>query len=463
MDEKVLLDWKEVHADIYSKFKQDWEAQLQKPCHETILELGDNEDADSLQQAMASLASVTSQGNFDIEQLYAKAVEQKDEAAYCLCCSLVFDDGAEQLAKAFKEKAKESGTKTITDALSDYIRFRKQNQQQETAEVTTNELNILTLRRWHYDHPEEYAEFLSLFQKAYEGDMTFIQNNFFFLIESLNFTAVKGMMAIAASLFPGNNHYVQQLTSSEGNPLKGRFAELLESTLNNEAIRERMLRKNPYLFSLYYWLVFDDGFLHAADLISHTFLQDNAPAWQKMVGSQAVEALISTSVDKAHYTKAQWQEVSRKIKKGEAKQVIKAALLDVQGRRGRKATYVILEEMLPKEHVAVLTAEIHNVLSEWKQVDDTDSVLAYIFVALVEGEITNGEYNYRTFHAAMREKFPDYNISKGFDWAEAVYNAIMPNNDDSNLNVSEKHIVRGRKYARDIRLRLLSAINPNIG
>lgn len=463
MDEKVLLDWKEAHADIYSKFKQDLETQLQKSYHETILELGDNEDVDSLQQAMTSLASVTSQGNLDIGQLYAKAVEQNDEVALCLCCYLVFDNGAEQLAKAFKEKAKESGTKTITDALSDYIRFRKQNQQQETAEVTTNELNILTLRRWHYDHPEEYAEFLSLFQKAYEGDMTFIQNNFFFLIESLNFTGVKGMMAVAASLFPGNNHYVQRLTSSEGNPLKGRFAELLESTINNEAIRERMLRKNPYLFSLYYWLVFDDGFLHAADLISHTFLQDNAPAWQKMVGSQAVEALISTSVDKAHYTKAQWQEVSRKIKKGEAKQVIKAALLDVQGRRGRKTTYVILEEMLPQEHIAVLIKEIGKVLSEWKQVDDTDSVLAYIFVALVEGEITNGEYNYRTFHAAMREKFPDCNINKGFDWAEAVYNAIIPNNDDSNLNVSEKHIVRGRRYARDIRLLLRSVINPNIG
>ncbi len=307
MDEKVLLDWKEAHADVYSKFKQDLEAQLQKPYHETILELGNYEDTDSLQQTVNSLASVTSQGNLDIEQLYVKAVEKNDDMAYCLCCYLVFDDGAEQLAKAFKEKANESGTKAITDALSDYIRFRKQNQQQETAEVTSNELNILTLRRWHYDHPEEYAEFLSLFQKAYEGDMTFIQNNFFFLIESLNFKGVKGVMAIATSLFPGNNHYVQQLTSSGGNPLKGRFAELLESTINNEAIRERLLHKNPYLFSLFYWLVFDDGFLHAADLISHTFLQDNAPAWQKMIGSQAVEALISTSVDKAHYTKTQWQ------------------------------------------------------------------------------------------------------------------------------------------------------------
>ena len=191
MDEKVLLDWKEVHADIYSKFKQDLEAQLQKPYHETILELGDNEDVDSLQQAMTSLASVTSQGNLDIEQLYAKAVEQNDEVTLCLCCYLVFDDGAERLAKAFKEKANESGAKTITDALGDYICFRKQNEQKETAEVTTNELNILTLRRWHYDHPEEYAEFLALFKKAYEGDMTFIQNNFFFLIESLNFTGVK--------------------------------------------------------------------------------------------------------------------------------------------------------------------------------------------------------------------------------------------------------------------------------
>ena len=38
MDEKVLLDWKESHADVYSKFKQDLEGQLLKPYHQTILE-----------------------------------------------------------------------------------------------------------------------------------------------------------------------------------------------------------------------------------------------------------------------------------------------------------------------------------------------------------------------------------------------------------------------------------------
>src|SRR3712207_7245090 len=42
---------------------------------------------------------------------------------------------------------------------------------QETAKITSDELNLLTLRRWHYDHPQEYADFTATFQKAYDGDM----------------------------------------------------------------------------------------------------------------------------------------------------------------------------------------------------------------------------------------------------------------------------------------------------
>ena len=112
-----------------------------------------------------------------------------------------------------------------------------------------------------------------------------------------------------------------------------------------------------------------------------------------------METLIGASIDKAHYSKAQWKEVTQKLKKGETKQVIEAALLEVQGRRGRKSTYVILEEMLPSEDATILIGEIQKVLSEWKQVDDADIILPYIFAALVKGCLTNEEYNYRTFHA----------------------------------------------------------------
>ena len=437
------------------------EGQLAQPYHQTILELGDK-DAEPLRSVLANLAAVTSKGCLDIDKLYSKAEGNGDVSAYCLCCYLAFDKGADRLLQALEEKAKEPGTQEIIDAIGDYKRFYNRNRHQESAEVTTKELNLLTLRRWHYDHPQEYADFTTMFQKAYDGDMTFINNNFFFLMEFLPFKGVKGMMKVIASMVPGNRHHEQAMTSTESSPLTGKLADQLNLSINNEAIRERLLHQNPYIFSLYYWIIFDNGFLHAADLISQTFLKPGSPFWQKFMGQRAVEALISTSIDKAHYSKAQWKEVSKKIKKGEARQVIDAALLEVEGRRGRKSTYVLLEEMLPAEHVSILTDEIQKLLQEWKQLEDTDSILAYIFAALVKGNLLCGEYNYRTFHAAVQEKFPDFHINKGYDWAEALSNAILSDDQNYNINISEDQVKRGRRYATDIKLRMLSLVNPNL-
>ncbi len=460
MDEKVLLDWKESHADVYSKFKQDLEEQLRKPYHQTILDLGDG-NAESLQSVIVNLAAMSSKDGFDIDKLYAKAVESGDASVYCLCCYLLFDNGEGRLADAIADKVEKPDAQEILDAVQEYKRFYKQNRKQEVSKITADELNILTLRRWHYDHPEEYKEFTNTFQKAYDGDMTFIQTNFFFLMEMFSTKGVKGMMKIVASLFPGNKHYQQSLMGSDENPLKGRLSEMLDSSLNNKAIRERLLHKNPYLFSLYYWIIFDNGFLHAADLISQTFLKPESPYWEKLIGRRCVEALIGASIDKARYSKAQWKEVTQKLKKGEARQVIDVALLEVQGRRGRKSTYVLLEEMLSTEHVSILTDEIQKLLQDWKQLEDTDSILAYIFAALVKGNLLCGEYNYRTFHAAVQEKFPDFHINKGYDWAEALCNAVLSDDLNYNINISEDQVKRGRRYATDIKLRLLSLVNPN--
>ena len=460
MDEKALLDWKEANKEVYSKFKQDLEEQLLKPYHQTILDLGDG-NAESLQSVIVNLAAMSSKDGFDIDKLYAKAVESGDASVYCLCCYLLFDNGEGRLADAIADKVEKPDAQEIFEAIQDYKRFYKQNRKQELSKITADELNILTLRRWHYDHPEEYKEFTNTFQKAYDGDMTFIQTNFFFLMEMFSTKGVKGMMKIIASLFPGNKHYQQSLMGSDENPLKGRLSEMLDSSLNNKAIRERLLHKNPYLFSLYYWIIFDNGFLHAADLISQTFLKPESPYWEKLIGRRCVEALIGASIDKARYSKAQWKEVTQKLKKGEARQVIDVALLEVQGRRGRKSTYVLLEEMLSTEHVSILTDEIQKLLQDWKQLEDTDSILAYIFAALVKGNLLCGEYNYRTFHAAVQEKFPDFHINKGYDWAEALCNAVLSDDLNYNINISEDQVKRGRRYATDIKLRLLSLVNPN--
>ena len=199
---------------------------MRKPYHQTILDLGDG-NAEPLKSVLVNLGAISSKDNVDINKLYSKAVETGDNSAYCLCCYLLFDNGADQLIKASIDKAKDSDTQEIINTLCEYKRFYKQNRKQETQEITSEELNLLTLRRWHYDHPKEYDEFMATFQKSYDGDMTFIQNNTFFLAEMLSFNGVKGMMKIVAALFPGNKHYQQSLMDTDGNPLKGRFGKML--------------------------------------------------------------------------------------------------------------------------------------------------------------------------------------------------------------------------------------------
>ena len=146
MDEKVLFEWKEDNSEVYSKFKQDLELELQKPYHQTILDLGDG-NAEPLQSVIANLAAISSKDDIDVEKLYCKAVKEGDTSAYCLCCYLLFDNGADRLAKVIEEKSEELGTQEIMDAVDNYKRFHDENHNRETAEITSDELNFLTLRR----------------------------------------------------------------------------------------------------------------------------------------------------------------------------------------------------------------------------------------------------------------------------------------------------------------------------
>ena len=70
MDENALLEWKEAHSDVYSKFKQDLEAQLLQPYHQNILDLGDG-NAEPLQSVIANLATISSKDDIDVEKLYS--------------------------------------------------------------------------------------------------------------------------------------------------------------------------------------------------------------------------------------------------------------------------------------------------------------------------------------------------------------------------------------------------------
>ena len=262
------------------------------------------------------------------------------------------------------------------------------------------------------------------------------------------------------SLCPGTDSYNKAQFASNNQQVYEKLTNLFTSTFNQEATKQKLLHNNPFLCSAFYWMIFDDGFVKMADLLSKTMMDDNSSIWQKSFGGQFVRSLMLTSLDKAAYTKGAWKTMG---KMGEAKEVVNSTLLKSKGHRGRKQICVLLEEMLVQPHAERLTKEIQVLLTEWKEINDADSILAYLFAALTNCKLLNDSYNYRTFHTAILEKFPSLGFKPGFDWAEALYNAIISKDGYSyNLSLSENAIQTGREQAKLISIRLRMLLSPDV-
>ena len=454
-DKEMLATWMECNLDLYHEFKDFFETILFRPEEKELIEL--YEDSNDIIFCMGALYSLA-KGISTLDEWYTDAITTKDDFSFAICCYLCFDNGLEQIKQGIEGITAFLQKTDYSEALKIFIKQKVEDERNEKPINPDRELNLLTIRRWHYDHPREYAEFLESIDKAYNGDMTFATKGFNYLMEMLSLGGVNDMMELISSFIPGTDGFMKSMTSSVNSSFHDKLSKIMESSLDNEVTRMKILNGNPHFNSTLYWLVFDNGFPKAVNLISQTLLgEDNIPLL-KMLGNEAIQSMIHTSFEKASYTKSQWKD----SKKGTIKKIVASTLLDAKGRRGRKSTFVLLEEMLPLEHTTILTGQIQKIFIEWKEADETDTILAYIFAALTKGNLLNSNYNYRTFHAAMREKFYDYHIKPGFDLAEAIYNAIIAENPDYNIIISDNQVKRGRKHTTDIKIRLQSAINPNI-
>lgn len=291
--------------------------------------------------------------------------------------------------------------------------------------------------------------------------MTFILKGMSYLAEMLSLNGIKGITELLESLCPGTESYNKAQFGSNYQQVHEKLTALFASTFNQEATKQKLLHNNPFMCSAFYWMIFDDGFVKMGDLLSKTMMGENSSVWQKGFGGQFIRSLMLTSFDKAAYTKGAWKAMG---KNGAAKEVVSSTLQASKGRRGRKQVCVLLEEMLIQPYAELLTNGIETILTEWMETNATDSVLAYIFAALTNGGLLNDSYNYRTFHTAILEKFPSLGFKFGFDWAEALYCAIINEHGDydHNLNLSEKTIQTGREQAKLMGIRLRTLLSPNV-
>lgn len=387
---------------------------------------------------------------------FSNAIKDGNVSACCLYCYLELDNGLEEMENAMTKFEQTEYAKYIKDGIHAYMEDKKR----ETQEAINKDLNLLSLRRWHYNHPEYYQDFTNLFAKAYEGDVTFFLKGMSYLTEMLSLNGIKGITELLESLCPGTESYNKAQFASNHQQVHERLTTLFASTFDQEATKQKILHNNPFMCSAFYWMIFDDGFVKMVDLLSKTMMEENSSVWLKGFGGQFVRSLMLTSLDKSAYTKSTWKAMG---KNDAAKEVVSSTLQESKGLRGRKQACVLLEEMLIQPHVELLINEIEVILTEWMETDGTDSVIAYIFAALTNGSLLNDSYNYRTFHTAILEKFPSLGFKSGFDWAEALYNAIINEHDyDYNLSLSERTVQAGKEQAKLISIRLRTLFSPDV-
>ena len=449
-----MKEWFEANQEIYAEFKSRIHSTL-----DILSQDGTNvaecDDTDSLQNMLLEAMTAKNMPVENIINTFSKAAEEGDVAACCMYCYLELDNGLEEIESAMTKFEQSTDAQYIKDGIKLYL----QDKEQETQDASDQDLNLLRLHRWHYEHPKEYQEFTNLFTKAYEGDISFVLKGFSYLTELLSLDGIKGITELLLSLCPGTDSYNKAQFSNVSQQAHEKLTELFASTFNKEETKDKLQHNNPFLFNVFYWMIFDNGFVKTADLLSKTMMGEKPSFWQKNFGEQIMRSLMLTSMDKATYTKGTWKAANNHV----VKDVANSVLQESKGRRGRRQVCVLLEEMLIQPHAELLTNEIEKILTEWMEANDTDSILAYIFAALTNGSLLNDTYNYRTFHTAILEKFPSLGFKSGFDWGEAIYNAIVSERgNDYNLSLSEKTVQTGKEQAKLISIRLRTLLSPDV-
>lgn len=454
VDKEVLSTWLANNHEEYAEFKE--------MCHALATETDITKISKTFDVDIESLINLLTvfmclqEENMTINELYTEAIAENDDFLCALCCFLYFDDGLEQAFKSIeirKDVLRRLGMLEMVESIVE----QKEVEEKEELSTIEKDLNLLALRRWHYDHPQKYAEFLDSVDRAADGDMTFATKGFNSLMDILSLGGVKDMMALISCFVPGTDGYTKSMVSSGNLSFHDRLGSILDSSLNNEATRQKIQSNNPHFNSTLYWLAFDNGFSNAVEIISKNLLSDGNLGFIKTLGIEAIQSLVYASFEKAGYTKGQWKN----IEKGPTKKIVASALMDLKGRRGRRDTCLLLEEMICPEYRDQIIMEMDKIIAEDKQFNDTDSIFAYIFAALDKCQLLNDKYSYRSYHNALREKFPQYVIKMGFDHAEALYHALT-NRKDYNISITGKQIKQAEKHVRDIVVRFRMLMSPDI-
>lgn len=156
-----MQEWLEANQEIYTDFKSKIQSILKNLLCDNYSKQIDDE-ANKLQSIILEIMT-TEEGAATDEMIdkFSNAIEDGNVSACCLYCYLELDNGLKEIEYAISKFEQSEDAKYIKEGIHAYW----EDEKRETQEAVNKDLNLLSLRRWHYEHPGDYQEFTNLLPK----------------------------------------------------------------------------------------------------------------------------------------------------------------------------------------------------------------------------------------------------------------------------------------------------------
>lgn len=304
-----------------------------------------------------------------------------------------------------------------------------------------------TIKQWHDTHLSEYNEFLKLVDAAIEqGDVTMFEKNFNILEKALP-QGVTDYFSVKE-----NNPFLwdsKEITPGKlwdaGIKMREDMLQYAPGFINN--LKEQRIDTNdPQMFSMYYWLYFDEGAKTIKTIYTKYLVPEGCGALKMFLYEIWIGLVVSSSVQYYINTKKDWINENKTEADNDAKAVVRETLSQVEGvSQGKSDVDVDLDQMLIGDTEKLIDAIGYFVKNRKK-----DSHLGYIFHFLQKAEcMEKNKYNYTTFHRAIIRQFPDAGIS-GVDSAQELYGKIQVLKDASTRLLNEYNRMKENMFVRFI-------------
>ena len=217
----------------------------------------------------------------------------------------------------------------------------------------------------------------------------------------------------------------------------------------NNLKEHRIDTNDPQMFSMDYWLYFEEGAKKIKTIYTKYLVPEGFGALKKYLYEIWIGLVVSSSVKYYINTKKDWINENKTETDEDAKAVVRETLSQVQGvSRGKSDVDVDLDQMLIGDTEKLIDAIGYFVKNRKK-----DSHLGYIFHFLQKAEcMEKNKYNYTTFHRAIIRQFPDAGIS-GVDSAQELYGKILVLKDASTRLLNEYDRMKEKMFVKFIEAR----------